>query len=353
MNKRTFLKYSMMSMAAFSAPTSIALSAKLTVDFINPTILKVNDIDMAVYEQGKGLPVIFCHGFPELAYTWRHQMASVAEAGFRAIAPDLRGFGLSDQPKNVSDYAATKVCDDLVAMMDAMKIESAIFCGHDWGGFIVDTMNLLYPDRVRGLIGIGAPHHYRPESLPSLKLPNKEVLDKQAYNDFMQIPEVPEKLLNSNPQALFRALFRDNYFTTRHLAGLPESSPLRKVDLATMIKQNKDAKDLFVSQQTLDYYTGIYAKVGFAGGIQWYRAMGATWEAIFKRKFNWKVDVPYLYLWPSDDPINVMGLNVGMEDYIKDLEKHKLVNGNHFVMEQKPKEVSVKIVDWLNRKFKS
>jgi pimeloyl-ACP methyl ester carboxylesterase len=335
MKRRTFVR------GALALPTGLLMGcsalqqqASSAFNFAPRRLLDVNGIQLAVYEKGEGIPIIFCHGFPELAYSWRHQMAAVAQAGFRAIAPDLRGFGLSSSPAAVSEYVATEVCDDLVAMMQALDIEKAVFCGHDWGGFIVDTMNLLYPERVSGLINIGAGHHFRPPGLPDFENNTAEVLDKQAYNDFMQQPDVPERVLNGDPQALFKALFRNKYFSTAVIGSLPADAALRRVDLVAMMQDSAHATDLFVGDETLSSYVGAYLHSGFRGGVNWYRAMEQSWQSIFQRPVNWKVEVPYLYLWPDDDPINVMGLAVGLDDYIPHLEKQVIAGGNHFVLEQ-------------------
>ena len=105
-----------------------------------PTVLDTNGISLAVYEQGEGTPIVFCHGFPELAYSWRHQIEAVAQAGYRAIAPDQRGYGLSDRPEGFENYTIGHLCGDLEGMLDALDVEKAVFCGHDWGGGVVWMM---------------------------------------------------------------------------------------------------------------------------------------------------------------------------------------------------------------------
>ena len=97
-----------------------------------PHFVATNGIRMAVYERGEGLPVVFVHGFPELAYSWRNQLRSYPAAGLRAIAPDMRGYGLTDRPAEVDGYAIPSLCADLVGLLDALDIERALFCGHDW-----------------------------------------------------------------------------------------------------------------------------------------------------------------------------------------------------------------------------
>src|SRR5258707_3902166 len=115
--------------------------------FPEPHFVKTNGIDMAVYEAGPkdGVPVVLCHGWPELAYSWRHQLPALAAAGYRAIAPDQRGFGSSDAPPAVEDYDIQHLTGDLVGLLDALDLPKAVFVGHDWGGLVVWAMPRLHP----------------------------------------------------------------------------------------------------------------------------------------------------------------------------------------------------------------
>ncbi|MFA0809906.1 alpha/beta fold hydrolase [Microbulbifer epialgicus] len=354
MNKRNFIRFSALFLASSTLPIATSGSSPRAVkatSFPDPIFIPTNNITLAVYKLGKGFPIIFCHGFPELAFSWRYQMNAVAKAGYQAIAPDLRGYGQSDQPRDISAYATTEVCDDLVGMMDHMGLEQAVFCGHDWGSFVVDTMALLYPNRCAGLINIGGPHNFRPKDLPPAHTSVKEVVDKPAYNRFMQQPEAPEKLLNRNVETFFRTFFRKDYLTTTNLSKLPVEAPERKLDLATMMASTQPKDPLFISETALKVYIETFSRTGFDGGINWYRAMPKTWEELQKRKLHWGLNIPYLYLWPSQDPINPLGLKVGLEDYIENLQAFAIEDSGHFVMEEKPQEVSSRIINWLSQNF--
>ena len=114
---------------------------------------KVNGIDMAYYEvgpRGQGVPLIFCHGFPELAFSWRHQLAACEAAGVWAIAPDQRGYGLTERPAAVTDYDMEHLTGDLIGLLDHLGAAKGVFVGHDWGGIVVWQMPLMHPDRVAG-----------------------------------------------------------------------------------------------------------------------------------------------------------------------------------------------------------
>src|SRR5689334_11699165 len=98
--------------------------------------VRANGIDLHVAEQGRGRPVILCHGFPELWYSWRHQLPALATAGYRAVAPDLRGYGGSSVLERVEDYGIDALTGDLIALLDELGEEQAVFVGHDWGALI-------------------------------------------------------------------------------------------------------------------------------------------------------------------------------------------------------------------------
>ncbi|WP_226648253.1 alpha/beta fold hydrolase [Microbulbifer variabilis] len=326
---------------------------KQHIRFPSPTFTLTNDITLAIYSIGQGLPVIFCHGFPELAFSWRHQLEATAKAGFNAIAPDLRGFGLSDSPKEISAYSITEVCDDLTGMMDYLGLKKAVFCGHDWGQFVADSMALLFPERCAGLIDIGEPHNFRPRDLPLVRPRADELIDKPAYNHFLQQPEIPEELLNNNVENFFRTFFQKGDLTSENLSKLPLNSPERKLDLSAMMSSKTEKMPLFVSEKDLRVYVDTYQKTGFDGGINWYRAMDISWKEMQKHPQHWALDIPYLYLWPAQDPINPQGLQAGLEDYIDNYQAFSIEDCGHFAMEEKPKKISHHIVNWLNQYFSS
>ena len=131
------VRSSAFALAAIMGSYSVSARAADTKEFPSPTMVNTNGIRLAIYEQGKGFPVVLCHGFPELAYSWRHQLPALAAAGYHAIAPDQRGYGASDKPEAVEAYSIDHLSDDLVGVLNAKGIKQAIFCGHDWGGAVV------------------------------------------------------------------------------------------------------------------------------------------------------------------------------------------------------------------------
>src|SRR6185312_8065968 len=119
----------------------------------------VNGVRLAYYEAGprKGAPIVLCHGFPELAFSWRHQIKALADAGRWVIAPDQRGYGLSDRPAPVEAYDIEHLTGDMVGLLDHIGAAKGVFVGHDWGGIVVWQMPLRHPDRTAGVVGLNTP----------------------------------------------------------------------------------------------------------------------------------------------------------------------------------------------------
>ena len=163
-------------------------------------------IKLAVHEAGSGPAVVFCHGFPELAYSWRHQLSAVAAVGFRAIAPDQRGYADSSAPAAITDYGLTELTGDLLGLLDALEIERAVFVGHDWGGFVAWAMPVLHPERTAGVIGVCTPYMaIPPTSVMRTMVGGK---DERHYILWFQEPGRAESVMDSKARIIFDRLMR-------------------------------------------------------------------------------------------------------------------------------------------------
>src|SRR5690242_13999257 len=163
--------------------------------FPSPKMVKTNGIDMAVYEAGPkdGVPVVLCHGFPELAYSWRHQIPAIASAGFRVVAPDMRGFGKSSAPPEVDAYDVVSLCGDMSGLLNALGEESAVFVGHDWGASLVWSLAVLEPERVRAVAGLSVPFVPRAPAAPIPIM--RRHLGEDFYIVWFQEPELADAAL--------------------------------------------------------------------------------------------------------------------------------------------------------------
>ncbi len=343
--RRRFLGYTAAGVAASCfAPT---LRAHAAVDWTEPKYVQTNGIRMAYYEMGTGFPIIFSHGFPELAYSWRHQLPAVAAAGFRAIAPDQRGYGLTDRPDKIEGYTIQHLTGDLVGLMDALKIDKAVFCGHDWGGMVVWMMGVLHPDRVAGIIGVNTPFIPRGPVAPTQML--KQMRGENNYIVAFQEPGVADKILGDNTEKAFRMFMRAGGTTAEEFAKLPADSPARNFEILTAIQGPAYTGPLLISEDDLKFYVDTYTRTGFTGGINWYRNMDRNWETTADKEY--KVKVPAMYVGAEDDVVLPPSMANGIEQWVPDIEKHTIQDCGHWTQQQKPDELNKLIVDFMKRKF--
>jgi len=316
-----------------------------------PTFVETNGIDMAVYEKGSGPAVVFCHGWPELAFSWRNQIDAVAAAGFHAIAPDQRGFGLTGGPEDPAEYDMQIFCDDLAGLLDARGIEKAVFCGHDWGGAVVWAMARLHPDRCSGIIGLNTSAG-RPGNLPAVENPEPSLIIRTPnyYTTTFMAPGHAEEILQADVRHTFDfILSRGGIWDREAFARMPEDSAERQMDLLAMIQREDPPGDPFLPEEVMRYFTETYEATGFTGGLNWYRAaprMGAIMANAAPR-----IEVPSLYIGAENDVILPPSSADGMEDFISDLEKYTVMDSGHWTQQEKPEEVNRVIVEWLNRKI--
>src|SRR6266545_765143 len=166
--------------------------------------LEMNGFRMHVAEQGTGPLVILCHGFPESWYSWRHQLAALAEAGFHAVAPDMRGYGQTDRPEAIDQYTLLHLVGDMVGLVDALGGESAVIAGHDWGAPVAWHAALLRPDRFRAVVGLSVPFRPRGPVPPTSVMPR--TTEAQFYQLYFQEPGVAEAEFERDPRATVRNL---------------------------------------------------------------------------------------------------------------------------------------------------
>lgn len=315
-----------------------------------PRFIQTNGIRMAVYEQGEGFPVVFSHGFPELGYSWRFQLPALAKAGFHAIAPDQRGYGLTDRPEPVDAYGIEELTGDLVGLLDALEIEKAVFCGHDWGGFIVWSMPLLHPDRVAGVIGVNTPFMPR-TPVPPIQL-IRNMRGENNYIVAFQEPGVADAALAKNTRKTFEAFLRKGgMMNAEEFAKLPADAPERNFELLSMIQQDDFPGELAVTEDELDFYVDTFEKTGFTGGVNWYRNLDANWK--YMEGKPQKIDQPCLYVGAEDDVVLPPSMMNGMERFVPNIEKHVIEDCGHWTQQEKPEELNTILIGWLTKTFKA
>lgn len=320
--------------------------------FPEPHYVDTNGIRMAVYEQGpkNGVPVVMCHGFPEIAYSWRHQLPAIAGAGFRAIAPDMRGYGNTGGPKGkeaVPLYDIAHLTDDLAGLLDALGLDKAIFAGHDWGGIVVWQMALRHPDRVAGVIGVNTPFMPRGPIDPIAGM--RMAFGEDMYIVFFQNFGVAEKIFEEDVARTMRFWYRKSPMKLADFDKLPADQKNFSFLKSFETDESTWIGERLLTAEELDYYTRAFEKSGFEGGINWYRNFTRNWE--MSEGQTQKVEAPSLMISAADDIVLRPELAIGMEQYVPDLEKHIIPDCGHWTQSEKPQELNALMVDWLKRRF--
>lgn len=311
----------------------------MKTSFPEPTFYHSNGINMAVYEQGEGFPVILAHGFPELAYSWRYQMSALANAGYRAIAPDQRGYGLTDKPEPVEAYDIHHLCGDMAGLMDALDLKKAIFVGHDWGGPVVWNMPLLFPDRVAGVVGMSVPFSPRGESDPVAFLEQLFGPDHYIVH-FNRQPGVADAAFARDPRNFFNNIFRTRMWGGDNAPSEPASFD---VSLMNMLDMTDPPGEPLMSEEEMDVFVEAFTKGGFTGPINWYRNITRNWET--SADLVQRIDVPCAMIYGEHDIVPKGG---DISEYVPNLETITLECG-HWIQQEKPDEVNEFLLQWLQR----
>jgi pimeloyl-ACP methyl ester carboxylesterase len=314
-----------------------------------------NGIRMAYYEAGPrgGIPIVFCHGFPELAFSWRHQIAALAAAGRWVIAPDQRGYGLTTRPAAVESYDLEHLTGDLVGLLDHLNVEKAIFAGHDWGGFVVWQMPLRHPDRVAGVIGLNTPFMPRSPADPIAIM--RARLGEEMYIVHFQKPGEADAVLDADVEKSMNFFLRrpipgqlpSDGFATERKPGDPSAFAL--VNILKAYDPAFDPRGKFLTPDELAVFVDTFKRTGFTGGINWYRNFTRNWER--SADVEDKVKVPSLMIMAENDAVLPPSAADGMEAYIPDLEKVLIRDSGHWTQQEQPEAVNAAIIDWLDRRF--
>lgn len=303
------------------------------------------DFHLATYDTGSGPAVIFVHGFPDLGIGWQHQLAPVAEAGFRAIAPDMRGFGASSFPYPVEAYTMAELTGDLVALLDALEIEKAFFVGHDWGGFVSWAMPVLHPDRVAGVAGVCTP--YMP--FPSVALHTASVdgdIERQ-YVSWFQIPDVAEQHMDQHVETITSRIMRTSaplaeVYKRAIVDGKFSRNPFLHLDASY------DLGEPILSNTVFEHYVNAFKRTGYRGGINWYRNIDAN--ALAHPDVGVApLDIPCLMLTAELDPGLRPEFADDMPERCQNLEMHMIRDAGHWVQQEHAPVLNHYLINWLKR----
>lgn len=315
---------------------------------IRQRTVATDDVELHVVEAGEGPPVILAHGFPELAYSWRHQLPALAAAGYRAVAPDQRGYGRSSRPDAITDYDLEHLTGDLLAVLDDLGEEKAIFVGHDWGSILVWQLALLAPERVSGVVGMSVPFVPR-ASAPPTELWRKAFGDNFFYILYFQEPGVADADLGKDPATTMRRLLAG--MSVPASSSSVQDSGLAGSDQRGFVDRFGDPDELpaWLSQEELDVYAREFTRTGFTGGINWYRNFDRNWERT-PQLAGASVQVPSLFIGGTADPVLTMSPPEAQEKWLTDHRGSVLIDGaGHWVQQEAPAEVNTALIDFCDQ----
>ena len=314
--------------------------------------VNANGIRIHLVEQGEGPVVLLCHGFPEISDSWRHQLSALAEAGFRAVAPDMRGYGDTESPEAIDQYTLLHLVGDMVGVLDALGVETAVIAGHDWGAPVAWHAALLRPERFRGVVGLSVPFIPRGQVFTSSKLPATE--DAVFYQEYFQAPGVAEAEYEQNIRTSVRSAL---YTLSGDFPAVPIALNADSVGMVSrkggLLARMVDPPSLptWISEAEVDVYVAQLSRSGYRGGLNWYRNISRNGELLAAFD-GLKITVPALYIAGDRDMVLAFR---GMDSVIANLKQHVPLLQNtiilpgcgHWTQQERPKEVSSAIVGLL------
>lgn len=306
------------------------------IPFPEATIIAVNGVDLEVFEAGQenaGNPIVLCHGWPDLAYTWRYQIPALVAAGYHVIAPNQRGFGNSTKPESIVDYDVVQLTGDLVALLDHFGYASATFIGHDWGAFIVWSLTLLYPHRVDRVIALSLPYLARGE-VPWLDFMETVLGDDYYFVHFNKHPGVADAVFDADPARFINNLYR------RDEPLMPPKPGMALIEIA-----NDDAPlgEPLLSGSELAIYDAAFKHSGFTGGINWYRNLNRNWHLLADA--DPIVHQPALMIYGLRDAV---ARAEQLSLFVPNVEELSFDSG-HWVHQERHNVTTSAIIDWLSR----
>jgi pimeloyl-ACP methyl ester carboxylesterase len=298
---------------------------------VSESLVSIGGIQLNVRDEGEGPLVVLCHGFPELAFSWRRQVPALAAAGYRVLAPDMRGYGRSSAPETVEDYDIVALCGDLCGLLDACGERSAAFVGHDWGAIVVWQLALLHPERVAAVAGLSVPF------VPRTPVPPVEIMRSVLGEDFyivrFQEPGVADAELAQDVRRtlslmLGGATSRTAEFWAGHEGEMPQLP-------------------VWISEEELAVYVEAFERTGFTGGLNWYRNFDRNWE-LTESVADRRVEQPAMFLTGELDIVRQFTSTDGMTDWVTDLRSNTVVAGaGHWVQQEEPEIVNGALLEFL------
>ena len=302
--------------------------------------VEVNGVTLHVAEQGTGPLVILCHGWPECWHSWHHQMAALAGAGYRAVAPDQRGFGESDAPPDIDQYTIAHTVGDMAGLVGALGEKQAVIVGHDWGAPVAWTAAQLRPDLFRAVAAMSVPFVHRGPKPPLQGL--REAGVTRYYWQYFQTPGIAETELEADPDLSLRSIIYGRELTLMlkpDCGFLGENVPLKQ-------------RPAWLSEEDLATVVAAYRRSGFRGGLNWYRNIDRNW-GLSGAWDGLQIRQPALFITGTDDVLlrgnsRMRSIVDAMPTTVPGLRRTLYIDGaGHWIQRERPREVNEALIDFL------
>ena len=311
---------------------------------INQRRVETNGISLNIAEQGEGPLVLMLHGFPESWYSWRHQFSALAEAGYHAVAPDMRGYGESDKPFEIEAYNQVEVVNDIIGLIPALGYETAVVFGHDWGAPTAWSCALNHPDKVSAVGALSVPFRPRGDSPPLATL--KAIFkDRFFYQLYFQEPGKAETELEKDPALTIRKFYHmaSGEMNTSLLSEKPADA-----DLLSDLPDPRTEMGPWISEEDVSFYANEFRQSGFRGPLSYYRNMDLTWE--LTKDSPRQISQPALFVAGERDGVILMAADAlkELDKHVTDLRVNKLIPKiGHWTQQEAPDEVNQAVIQFL------
>ena len=313
---------------------------------IKHRIVAANGINMHIAEQGRGPLVLLCHGFPETWYSWRHQLGALAGAGFRAVAPDMRGYAQTDAPDDIESYSILHLVGDMVGLVRALGETNAVIVGHDWGASVAWTAALIRPDIFRAVAALSIPLRPRGPTAPLAAL--RAAGFERLYYFYFQEPGVAEAEFERDVSAVMR---KGIYTLSGDAPASSEWSPMLAPGSGFLDKAiEPEHLPAWITEDDIEAVSVEFTRTGFRGPLNWYRNIDRNWE-LTGAFADRQIEQPALFIAGARD-VSIAGPNKAAVDQLSKtvpgLKRQLLIEGaGHWIGEERPAEVSEALIRFL------
>ena len=311
---------------------------------INQRRVETNGISLNIAEQGEGPLVLMLHGFPESWYSWRHQFSALAEAGYHAVAPDMRGYGESDKPFEIEAYNQVEVVNDIIGLIPALGYETAVVFGHDWGAPTAWSCALNHPDKVSAVGALSVPFRPRGDSPPLATL--KAIFkDRFFYQLYFQEPGKAEAELEKDPAQTIRKFY---HMASGEMNTSLLSEKSADADLLSDLPDPGTEMGPWISEEDVSFYANEFRQSGFRGPLSYYRNMDLTWE--LTKDSPRQISQPALFVAGERDGVILMAADAlkELDKHVTDLRVNKLIPKiGHWTQQEAPDEVNQALIQFL------